>query len=269
MRRPPTFVCFIVSLLTVSLATFDIHTLYGQRYRNSIVSTDFDIITVDDPSCFESLRFLGKRQEEMPDKSNQSNELFKDAFVFRADYSDGTWIEMALDAAFGTHDRAEAEARRYTDRLGRLPTRLRAGVRRLVIHRGGERSTAFSDIGLIVVYSANATKRIETNDLEETLFHESVHASWDKMYARSQEWKRAQMSDQGFATAYGESKPELEDLAESSLLAFAVLHHPDRLPAEDLSYLKKQIPNRIMFVESLLPIGQPLFDSVQDSDRTP
>lgn len=232
--------------------------LLAQRYSNSIASTDFDIITDDDPSCFEALEYLERRSEEMPDKTDEAAELFQEAFVFKATFSDGTAVEMVIDADFETLEIAENEAKRFTDRLGRLPTLLRSGVKRLVVHQGGERTTAFSDVGLIVVYSGNASKRIEDNDLEETLFHESVHASWDKKYAASDRWKRAQLADEGFATLYGKTKPEREDLAESALLAFAVIHHPDRLPCEEIEYLKGQIPNRILFVESLMPMDKPL-----------
>ncbi len=240
--------------------------LFAQRHANSIVSTDFDIIRSDDPGCFEKIAFLQRRSAEMPDKTIEDGELFQEAFVFSADFTDGTAVEIFVDAEFGTAEEAEIEARRYTDRLGRLPTILRSGVNRLVVHKGGERATAFSDVGLIVVYSGNATRRIETNDLEETLFHESVHAAWDKKYATSAEWQRAQMSDPGFATLYGKSNPELEDLAESALLAYAAIHQPDRLPDDEIRYLKQQIPNRILFIESLIPAGKPVIYPVAEKE---
>ena len=250
----------ICILLIVTVATCE--ELFAQRYVNSIASTDFDIIREEDPSCFEKLTFRGRQTVEMPDKTSSAGELFQEAFVFVADFTDRTAIELAIDAEFQTADAAKIEAERYTTRLGRLPTILRAGVRRLVVHKGGQQTTAFSDVGLIVMYSENASKRIESNDLEETLFHESTHAAWDKKYAESIDWKRAQTADSGFATLYAKSKPDLEDLAESALLAYAVIHHPDRLPDEELRYLKQQIPNRILFVESLIPAGKPVIKPI-------
>lgn len=228
-----------------------------QDYSTSIVGTDFDLITDSDPSCFESLTFdrLDKRAE-MPDKTRDG--LFRPAYVFLSKYSDATQLRVFVDARFGDKDTAFNEAMRYAERLGKLPTALRGGIRRLVIHKSDQETTAFSDLGLIVVYSANATKRIADNDLEETLFHESVHASWDGKYAKSERWKRAQFADGAFATVYAKRKPELEDLAESALFAFAVIHHPERLPREDLTKIKKAIPNRILFIESLLPATKPL-----------
>src|SRR6056297_341757 len=249
---------FISLCLLLLVTVFASEELHAQRYSNSIASTEFDIITTGDPSCFEKLEHLGQRSEEMPDKTGEAGDLFQQAFVFLATFRDGTSVEMAIDADFGTLEIAQDEAKRYTDPLGRLPTLLRSDVKRLVVHKGGETTTAFSDVGLIVLYSGNASKRINDNDLEETLFHESVHASLDKEYAKSERWKRAQVADIGFATVYGKSKPELEDLAESALLAFAVIHHPDRLPREEIQYLREQIPNRILFIESLMPFGKPL-----------
>lgn len=235
----------------------------AQEYSSSVVGTDFDIITDNDPTCFEQLKYKGSRSEEMPDKSNDA-QLFKTAHVFVAAYSDNTKITIAVDADFETEKAANKEALRYAIRLGKLPTVLRAGVHRLVVHKGNEDTTAFSDVGLIVVYSANATKRISTHDLEETLFHESVHAAWDKKHAKSAAWKRAQMSDGTFATLYGKKKPSLEDLAESALFAYAMIHHPDRLPLEDRKRISKAIPARIDFVQDLIPFGKPvIFDSNQ------
>ena len=230
---------------------------FAQEYSTSIVGTDFDLITDDDPTCFQSLTFdrLEKRAE-MPDKTRKG--LFRPAYQFLSTYSDGTRVHVFVDARFGSETAARTEAMRYVGRLGKLPTVLRGGVERLVVHQSTEKTTAFSDRGLIVVYSANATQRILDKDLEETLFHESVHAAWDIRHAQSDAWKRAQRADGTFATAYAKRQPAREDLAESALFAFAVIHHPHRLPSRDLSRIKRLIPNRILFVETLIPAGRPL-----------
>lgn len=230
----------------------------AQDYSTSIVGTDFDLITDADPSCFEALTFARfEKRAEMPDKTRDG--LFQPAYVFLARYSDGSKLNVFVDAGFESEDAAFQEAMRYVERFGKLPTALRGGVERLVVHKSEEATTAFSDRGLIVVYSANATKRIADNDLEETLFHESVHAAWDNKHAKSEGWKRSQFADGGFVTMYAKQKPQLEDLAESALFAFAVIHHPDRLPEEDLTNIKRVIPNRILFIESLIPAQKPLF----------
>lgn len=230
----------------------------AQEFRSSVVGTDFDYITDDDPSTFLCLEYKGEGEREMPDKSGPGP-LRRPAQNFVAYFEDGTRVEMAIDADFETEENARAEAMRYVHRLGKLPTSLRRGVERIVVHEGHEETTAFSDRGLIVLYSDNATKRISTHDLEETLFHESVHAAWDIPHADSPEWREAQESDGRFVTDYARKNPDGEDLAESALFAYALLHHPERIPRSAASRIRKAIPARIAFVERLLPPGDPIF----------
>ena len=232
-------------------------------FRSSVVGTEFDFITDSDPDSVVRLDDKGEGQAEMPDKSDRSAALVQPAFLFQAHFSDGTRVNLAIDADFKTAEAARGEALRYTPRLGRLPTSLRRGVSRVVVHHGGENVTAFSDAGLIVVYSGNATRRISTHDLEETIFHESVHAAWDKAHASSAEWKVAQEKDSLFVTDYAQKNPKGEDLAESALFAFTLTHHPDRIPPVDAAKIREAIPHRIAFVEKLLPKGKPLHFPVE------
>ena len=232
-------------------------------YRSSVVGTDFDFITESDPDTFDRLEDKGQGPAEMPDKSDRSAPLVQEAFLFVAHFNDGTHVRLAIDADFKTQDSARQEALRYTPRLGKLPTALRRGVERVVIHKGGENVTAFSDVGLIVLYADNATKRIGTHDLEETVFHESVHAAWDKPHATSAEWQDAQKKDGRYITDYARKNPQGEDLAESALFAYTLLHHPDRIPKEEAARIARIIPNRIAFVEKLLPKDKPLHFTIE------
>jgi hypothetical protein len=240
----------------------------AQLYRNSVVATDFDFITESDPSVFEKLEYVGKQEREMADKRPNTPDDKKQAYVFQALFSDNTRVVVLIDAAFESLEAARTEAMRYVHPLGKLPTSLRGGIRRaLVVHKGGEDTTAFSDPGLISVYSDNATKRIGTHDLEETIFHESVHASWDRKHARSEEWKAAQAKDGAFVTEYAAKKPKNEDLAESALFAYTLLHHPERIPADDAKRIRELIPNRIAYIAQLLPPDKPIFVTVKQSDQ--
>ena len=234
----------------------------AQEYPSSVVGTDFDFITESDPSAFHGIEFKGLKSEEMPDKTTRDAALMQPAFVFGTYYTDGTQVKIAVDSTFRTAKAAHKEAMRYASRLGKLPTALRKGVKRLVVHQGEKNSTAFSDVGLIVVYSANATKRISTHDLEETIFHESVHAAWDKQHARSAAWLKAQAADGAFITSYARRKRTREDLAESALFAYTLLHHPKRIPAADAKKIGHKIAARIDFVEALLPPKKSIFYNV-------
>lgn len=232
-------------------------------YRSSVVGTDFDFITESDPDTFVRLEDKGQGPAEMPDKSDRSAALVQEAFLFVAHFNDGTRVRLAIDADFKTQESARQEALRYTPRLGKLPTALRRGVQRVVIHKGGENVSAFSDAGLMVLYSDNATKRIGTHDLEETVFHESVHAAWDKQYATSAEWQDAQKKDGRYLTDYARKNPRGEDLAESALFAFTLLHHPQRISKDEEAKIASAIPNRIAFIEKLLPKDKPLHFAIE------
>ena len=243
-------------LLGTALLLLFQDSIEAQQFKNSIASTDFDFITNEDPSTYSKLTFVEKGRAEMPGK--HKNELWGQAFVFDAEFNDNTNVKIFIDAENKDQGSAEKDARRFVHPLGKLPTNLRKGVHRLVVHSGGEKYTAFADVGLIVMYSDNASVRIKNHDLEETIFHESVHAAWDKKHANSEGWVRAQASDNAFATMYAKSKPKREDLAESALFAYTLIHHPKRLPASVEKMLRKTIPARIRFVEILLPHDKPL-----------
>jgi len=218
-------------------------------YPASVTGTDFDIITEVDPTTFCRLEYTGRSRQEMPDKTNDG-ELFAEAITFNAHFNHGSPIAFAMDKDYELAE-AEADALRYAIRLGKLPFVLRNGVNRLVVHSGQPDTTAFSDVGLIVLYSANAMRRIETNDLEETLFHESVHASWDIPHAASAGWRSAQIEDNFFITNYAKGLPAQEDLAESALFAYALSGDLSRLPATDAEAISRAIPARIALVQSL------------------
>ncbi|MEK7469918.1 MAG: hypothetical protein AAB074_21325 [Planctomycetota bacterium] len=251
-------------LLTVSSARAEDEPLY----KSSVVGTDFDYILESDPDMFVELTSKGQGKAEMPDKTDNAAALIKSAFLFVSNFKDGTSIDIAVDARFESEEPARKEALRYTPRLGKLPTVLRRGVKRLVIHKGGEDATGFSDVGLIVLYSDNATKRIGTHDLEETVFHESVHAALDKEHSASPGWLEAQKKDGRFVTKYARDNSKGEDLAESALFAYTLLHHPERIPKADAARIRGAIPARIAFVEKLLPPGKPIHFTVCLVDLT-
>lgn len=228
-----------VALLLLLLAFTPVAAGDGPPYPSSVVGTDFDFITESDRDTFVRLEDKGRGPAEMPDKSDRSAPLVQPAFLFVAHFNDGTRVDLAIDAGFKTPGSARTEALRYTPRLGKLPTALRRGVDRVVVHQD---VTAFSDVGLIVLYSDNATRRIGTHDLEETVFHESVHAAWDKTHASSAAWRDAQEKDGHFVTDYARKNPKGEDLAESALFAYTLIHHPNRIPQQEAAEIARHPP---------------------------
>jgi hypothetical protein len=219
-------------------------------YRSSVVGTDFDFITENDPSAFDRLEYVGFKEFEMPDKRKQhkSEPLVQNAYVFNAYFTDGTKIVIALDKEFGSEDSAEQDVIRYTAPLGRLPSLYRQKLKHVVVHKGGADTTSFAeDKGhFFTIYSENATKRIRAHDLEETFFHEATHATIQATYLDSEEWKKAKERDDAYITDYAKKQAQ-EDFAESALFAYTIIYHPERFPAVERTKIEKQIPNRIEF----------------------
>ncbi len=255
LRNPPGLLLALAFLIFPATA-------HAQLYDHT-AKTDFDIITTADPSAFLCLEYYGLGRKEMPDLKRR-NSLFKsDVFVFTAYYSDGTSIEVVVNPEFKNVDAARTEALRYTNRLGQLPTILRKGVSRMIVHGTGYSGFVGGD-GAMILYSDYATKKIAHNHLEESLFHESIHAAFQKEQS-GPGWAAAQEADGAFLTRYGKDKPASEDLAETALFAYSILHHPGRIPVADEEKIKATIPNRIEYVRNLLPPDQPIFFSVKEA----
>jgi hypothetical protein len=215
----------------------------------------FDIITLDDPSSFTCLHDRGRATRQMWDK-RIDNEYNVEAFVFDAYFADGPVIEIVVNPEFQTPQEARQEAQRYTRALGQLPPVLRQGIRQVGIHKG--RPTYSAGPGKIFVYADRTTQRVAEQHLEESLLHEAVHASLDADHARSDAWRAAQASDGRFVTRYGQKHPTREDLAESTLFAFARTFHPQRLPPVDTQDVLAAIPARLSYLERILtqPVSQ-------------
>lgn len=219
-----------------------------------------DLITTDDPTAFACLVSHGRGPEEILDPTKSNYESVPDAHLFTAWFTDGTSIAIRVHPEVGDAAAATAEVERYTDALGRLPTTLRAKIGRFAIRLGDETATASPGEG-ISVQTGNMSRRISDDRLEETLFHESVHTGLDELYAyqRSDDWLAAQAADGRFLTEYGRENPDNEDLAESALYGYVLLHHPERFPVDVADAYRERIANRLAFIATLFPTDAPIF----------
>jgi hypothetical protein len=233
-------------LATLALSTARADPLFP----NSVASNDLDFITGDDPGTAFCLRFSGLTRAEMPDKRNDV--LFADDVrVFAATFADDTALELWVHPDIATEEEAIALVTPVTEAIARLPIQMRSLLNHVVIHSGDE--TAFAeDVGrFFVLYSDNIRSRISTHDLQETVFHESVHATIDVPHADSPEWLAAQAADGAFVTTYAAENPEAEDMAETALFAWTTLKHPGRLPPEIEASVSTLVPARLAFFDTL------------------
>ncbi len=225
-------------------------------FENSVVSNDIDFIASSDPQVPGCLRYEGTATREKP--GGPTEELMAaGVHVFEVEYADGSRVGLWVHPLVGAQPEAQAVAGLVVGPVGRLPALMRQDLSHVVIH-SGDRPAFGEHLGrFFVLYDGNMRQRIATDDLEETVFHESVHATLDAEWAESEEWRRAQAQDAGFITAYAAERPQGEDLAESALFAFAYLRHPERLPPEVARGIEAIMPARLAFFERLFGAPEP------------
>jgi len=110
--KPSAFREFLSVLLMLFVLAFTSLPLSAQEYDSSVVGTDFDVITADDPSSFKSLTFLKFARAEMPDKRADDAPLFQQAFIFEASFAD----ETKIYAAESPDEKTQPEAKPSTAR---------------------------------------------------------------------------------------------------------------------------------------------------------
>lgn len=233
-------------VVVLVILVFNCTVVIGQDplFPNSVVSNDIDFIREADPDSYRSLAFIGLDNKEMP--SSISNNLFDTGtYVFEATFSDGETLEIWCHSSFQSQAAAKEYADKLSPRLGKLPAFQRNMLDHVVIHTGDAGAFAEIEGQFFVLYADNMDDRISTNDLEETVFHESVHASYQFMYQNDPSWLSAQSLDPTFVTDYGQANPTLEDMAESALFAYTIITYPGRLSEDIENWLLANIPNRL------------------------
>ena len=222
-------------------------------FENSVVSNDLEFIRTDDESALKAVKLIGRERKEMPDKRNE--DLFAEgAAVHEVLFKDGLRTEIWAHPDLEDEVELKELTALISEGLGKLPRLMRAKLSHVVLHEGDE--VAFGEeVGrFFVLYSKNIRKRVETHDLEETIFHEACHATLEKEHAQHQDWLAAQKKDAAFITKYAERLPLKEDLPESALFAYTVLKHPGRLPPGTEKSVRELIPNRLLYFEKLFQL---------------
>jgi ribosomal protein L21E len=219
-------------------------------FPNSVVSNDLDFIKTDDPSVAFTLKQSGVAKKEMP--GAEDGGLMVDGVItFLLKYDDGAEVAIWTAPSVGDAEASARYVRLVGAALGKQPAAMRRKLSHVVIH-GGDRTAFAEDLGhFFVIYSANIDRRVSTHDLEETVFHETVHATLEAEHAKHPDWTAAQGKDLGFITQYAADKPQKEDLPESALFAYTLHKHPGRLPAEIETKVREIMPNRLKYLEKL------------------
>ena len=247
-----------IPFLTLSgLACLQLSAAAAPLFENSVVSNDIDFILSSDPAVPACLRYVGQVTQEMPGALDTSDLMATDVFTFEVAFVDGSQVGIWVHPSVGARERAEDLASLLLGPLGRLPAVMRQKLSHVVIHSGDH--AAFGEhLGrFFVIYADNMHARLGTHDLDETVFHEAVHATLDAEWSQSAEWQSAQMSDGAFITEYAAEKPQGEDLAETALFALTYLRHRERLPPEVARGVETMIPARLAILQSIFNAPEP------------
>lgn len=209
---------------------------------------DPDIITASDPTTFQGLTPAGQGSRTMFDR-RVNDWITLDAYLFDATFDDGLAVEVQVNPEFGDAQTALAEAEKYAEVIGRLPTALRSDVQTVWIHRGVQPFGGGNNNLLIHTGQAD----LYTNDgiLEETFVHEAAHTSLDATHASAPGWLAAQAADPTHISTYARDFPNREDIAESFVPYLAVRHRADRISASLANTILQTMPNRIAYFDGL------------------
>ena len=234
-------------LLSLWLATAPYALTAEPLFPNSVASNDLDFIHADDPGACWRLSEIGSGRTEMYDP--RTDALFVDnAIHFDATFP-GQVIRINLHPAVGDPQQRAMEA---TASLSRLPVQMRRALRYVNIHDGDGGAWA-EDLGrFFTLYEGLMARRLAEHDLDETVFHETAHVALDPLLTRDPDWQSHQRADNAFITFYAAERPNKEDIAESALFAWTMLHHPGRLPANVATAVQKIMPNRLEYLGNML-----------------
>ncbi len=232
-------------------------------FENSVVSHDIDLITADDPAVPACLHYVGQTLQEMPGALHTNDLMASDVYTFDASFADNSKLGIWAHPSVGTREDAEKLAAVLLGPLGRLPAVLRQRLTHVVVQSGDHTSFAEDKGHFFVTYAENIRSRISTHDLEETVFHESVHAALQDQWEESAAWREAQKADNAFVTEYAAKLPHREDLSESALFAFAYLRHPERLPPEVRRSIETIMPARVSFFRTIFETPEPDVSAVE------
>lgn len=106
-------------------------------------------------------------------------------------FTDGACVEICVDARYPSVASAQAEAAHFAGPLGKLAGFMRGGLDHVVLKFGTPGAFAEADGHFIIVTTGNMAVRRSQHDMDETIFHESVHATLDADYLESIAWLQA------------------------------------------------------------------------------
>ncbi len=223
-----------------------------------------NIITPEDPSAFVSITPKGREKRRLPDRRGGRGQV--NAYMFDAKFDDGQTMIVQVNPEFDEKE-ARKQAEKYLLVIGQMPFALRKDVVRVTIN-GGKKPFGGGGRGLLI-HTGMGESYIRGGILAETLYHEASHTSLDGPHAHNKDWLAAQKKDPEFISGYAKHHPRREDVAETYLLYFAYRYKPGRIPDKLKETIKKTVPNRIVYFDSLKLKMHPVVETKESTAKAP
>ena len=224
------------------------------------IFVDPDIITQRDESSFVGLEYRGLGTETAYDRRRGGAWVTDEFFIFDVAYHDKDGTRVRVNTEFSTPEKAEKEAIFYAEAVGRLPSILLRDLATITIHAGNE------DYGGgnrdILIHTWRTRSYLADGILEETLFHEACHTSLDEYLYADPDWAEARHSDPEFISEYARDYPLREDVAESCLMAFAILNRPNRISSTTSRLISEAMPRRIAYFDKFVEFDNEAFAAI-------
>jgi hypothetical protein len=245
---------------------------FAQQYESAVYMSR-NLIEEKDFSVYDTVEFVGWTINEVYDR-RVPDYVEADVAIYKVTWKDGSEMEIQiLKEVF--EDKSKDSVLNelvipFAHKLGQLPFFLLNGLNRLVIFKGEERwSASFGSIYIHLDY-----EKINSGYVEEILLHEAGHASIDIYLRDNSVWKAAQRKDRLSLSKYGEDNLHSEDLTESIIFWLAVKYRSRRILLRDSIKIRKSMPYRLEFLDSLnfnvYPLDQASeFDHLYEVSRHP
>ncbi|MDP6544068.1 MAG: hypothetical protein QGH60_08775 [Phycisphaerae bacterium] len=222
-----------------------------------------NIITAEDPSAFVSITPTGREKRRLPDRRPRKGGAVN-AYMFDAKFDDGQTMIVQVNPEFDEKE-ARKQAEKYLLVVGQMPFALRKDVARVTIN-AAKKPFGGGGRGLLI-HTGMGESYIRAGILAETLYHEASHTSLDGPHAHNKDWLAAQKKDPEFISGYAKGHPRREDVAETYLLYFAYRYKPGRIPDKLKETIKKTVPNRIAYFDSLKLNMHPVVETKESTAK--
>jgi hypothetical protein len=183
-----------------------------------------NLITVDDPSWFESAEFVGLNNGE---------------YEFLVRFSFGHRSVFLVEATV-SQAKAQEQVVWLATMFGQAPQLLLRGLGRYSIKQG----SGYGGIG--------DKERLHGSGMqEETLLHDLSHITldWPRGLITRDAWLEAARKDDFYISHYARDFPEREDIAETIIYYLVTRWRSDRFDSIAIEYMERAIPHRLALLD--------------------